>query len=51
MAKAFILAMSSLEDDTTNQHEDEEDGKEADGGDKPGLSDSLVTLDPGRSGG
>ena len=39
MAKAFILAMSPLEDDTTNQHQDEEDGKEADGGDKPGLSD------------
>ena len=37
MTKAFILAMSPLEDDTTNQHQDEENGKEADGGDKPGF--------------
>ena len=37
MSKAFVLAMSPLEDNAANESEDEEDGKEADAGDKPGF--------------
>ena len=37
VSKALVLAMPPLEDNAANESEDEEDGKEADGGEKPGF--------------